>query len=223
VCVSLFCVIVTGSTGSRARHHVTSWSVPIYTPRIELSVCVCCGSWCDFSCVFITAVPIYKAVHTFVFIFTGVFFVFIQFTTCGRNFGKHVDSLTIFSLKKKPCKHTHPQMLKCTSNSPTAENGSKSFVPANVPPPLPEEAMATTAAPKKVTIIGRSSRLRPSSLALRSLALDGVGTNSKPVPLWSGSDTRCRTCVSRDSQHTYGWQGAATGVPRWPKSLAITV
>ena len=31
VCVSLFYVIDTGSTGSRARHHVTSWGVPIYT------------------------------------------------------------------------------------------------------------------------------------------------------------------------------------------------
>jgi len=33
LCVSLFYVIDTGSTGSRARHHVTSWGVPIYTPQ----------------------------------------------------------------------------------------------------------------------------------------------------------------------------------------------
>jgi hypothetical protein len=33
VCVSLFYAIDTGSTGSRAHHHVTSWGVPIYTPR----------------------------------------------------------------------------------------------------------------------------------------------------------------------------------------------
>ena len=32
MCVSLFYVIDTGSTGSRARHHVTSWGVPIYIP-----------------------------------------------------------------------------------------------------------------------------------------------------------------------------------------------
>ena len=31
VYVSLFYVIDTGSTGSRTRHHVTSWGVPIYT------------------------------------------------------------------------------------------------------------------------------------------------------------------------------------------------
>ena len=31
VCVSLFYVIDTGSTSTRARHHVTGWGVPIYT------------------------------------------------------------------------------------------------------------------------------------------------------------------------------------------------
>jgi hypothetical protein len=36
-CVSLFYVIDTGSTGSRARHHVTNWGLPIYTPRFESS------------------------------------------------------------------------------------------------------------------------------------------------------------------------------------------
>ena len=30
VCVSLFYVIDTGSIGSRARHHVTGWGLPIY-------------------------------------------------------------------------------------------------------------------------------------------------------------------------------------------------
>jgi len=36
VCVSLFYVIDTGSTGSWARHRVTDWGVPIYAPRFKL-------------------------------------------------------------------------------------------------------------------------------------------------------------------------------------------
>jgi len=32
VCVSLFYVIDTGSIGSRTRHHVTGWGLPIYPP-----------------------------------------------------------------------------------------------------------------------------------------------------------------------------------------------
>ncbi len=38
---TLFYVINTGSTGSRARHHVTSWGVHIYTPRFELRRWLC--------------------------------------------------------------------------------------------------------------------------------------------------------------------------------------
>ena len=143
MCVSLFCVIVTGSTGSRARHHVTSWGVPIYTPRFELSVCVCCGSWCDFSCVFITAVPIYKAVHTFVFIFYRRFFCFHPIYNVWEEFRKTRRFADNFLSEKKTMHslktHTLSQMLKCTSNSPTAENGSKSFVPANVPTHLSQK------------------------------------------------------------------------------------
>ena len=37
VCVSLFYVIDTGSTGSRARHHVTGWGLPICTFRVDES------------------------------------------------------------------------------------------------------------------------------------------------------------------------------------------
>ncbi len=44
MCVSLFYVIDTGSTGSRARHHVTSWILPIYTPRFELRAPVSIGA-----------------------------------------------------------------------------------------------------------------------------------------------------------------------------------
>jgi len=33
-CVSLFYVIDTGSIGSRTRHHVTGWGLPIYPPPL---------------------------------------------------------------------------------------------------------------------------------------------------------------------------------------------